>query len=901
MAEYTTAAPTLETATRLSNGGIKVTWTNRATSHTAYTRVWLFARKVGSGLWRQANSWGYPVISNQQYAQYTAPGGALFADKVNEQWEFMLRAQSVKGGVSPDSNSRQVAAESTKAPSFTDAFRRSQTAVRLEFDPQPNNAARPDKTYAFMRVKGSGGVFRQVNATSSPTDRYLDIGGLDGSTEYEFELMSSGPGGPSPRSSRRTVGVWWDVPAGVTDLAGAWQGAASIKLTWTGNPSTRGPYNTQEVWRAEGTLGQLARVATIAGTKRDYTDTGADPAKQYRYEVVPVSPAGRATQRPTATVAAALDAPAPPTGVSVVYVATDRAKVSWTTKATAQRPYTSQRVLYRLQGSTTWQTAATVSAAATEYTHTLGANRVAEYAVEAVNAAGTAASDPAGPVATTPARPATLTAAWSGPTSITVTWPSVSTVADAFMVEFSTDNTTWYPAPTDGPLQPRGGSWVHQNVTPTVPHWYRLNATKASIVSTPASSWVLSGAVEALTKPLPPTLLTPEVLDAAEAVELRFLHNPVDGTAQTGARVRFRIQGTSTWTTRTLTTADFTTINAGTYTNGDVLEVQAQTAGDTGEYSDWSATMLVTLRARPVVGSVTNSTPNSSTVTTTWTATGQATALVELLNSTGQVVEARTVGAATRTTTWTGLVDQSVHNTRVTVSDQWQKSLPFVSDVFQITLVRPAKPSATAAFRTEDGSVLITATLGAGTDRAEVWRGPHLVGDVVSGMVIDNHAPLGRPALSYTVRAYGTEGGFIDSDPATVATTACDVYLTWSGGVCRGGWDPSISGTAGRHSVAHRYVGDDDGPSFSYGQKQARILDVTVTIDTSTGDTPLTEWVAAAEDARVVYRDPSGRVMNGTLTGFRYNDSDALEQQVTFTVTQRPDTASGVVRFPMGA
>lgn len=895
MATPTTSAPRLDSAVRLSNGAIKVGWTNIVNAgNETYSQVHFDVRLDGRGSWAQATQVGYPTISNQEYTLYTLPpsmGGGPFNPTVS--YEIAMRATG-PAGPSVRGNSRTVAGEKTKAPTFTSATRTGASAVLLEFDPNPTTGAPVTGTYAYARVTGSGAVFRQVNATTSAGQTQLYVSALngaplDGSKSYEFELASGGPAGYSDRTSRKTVGVWWQIPAGVSDPAGAWQGTTSIRLTWTGTPTTQAPYNSQEVWRGEGPLGQLTRIATIAGSKRDYVDTTAKPAVAYRYEIVPISPAGKATSRPTVNVAAALASPTAPNAVTSVYVATDKTKTDWTPRPSPERPYVSQRLLYRLQGSTAWLVAATgLSSVATTYTHSLGGNKVAEYAVEAVNAAGSAASDPAPLVATTPARPASLTAAWTGPTTVTVSWPSASTIADQFNLEFSTDNSTWYPAPTGGALQPKAGTFPHLDVTPTVPHWYRLNATKPSITGTPASSWVTSALVAALTKPLAPTLVQPAVVDAAEAVRLGFVHNPVDGTPQTKAEVRFRVQGGPTWTTRTLTTADFTTVTAGTYTNGTVLEVQARTAGGTGEWSDWSASMLVTLRARPVVNAVTNSSPTSSTVTTTWTVTAQTSALVELLNGAGQAVEARTVTAGTRTTTWTGLIDQSTYRVRVTASDQYQQSLPKLSDEFTISLVRPGKPGVAAEFRIEDGSVLVTATPGTGvTDRMEVRRDGVKVGDIVSGMFIDYEPPLITTGVVYTVRAYGTAGGFIDSNFVAVITAACDAYLTYSGGTCRAGWEPSFTGAAGRESVAHRYVGDTNGPSFTFGPKLARTLDCAVTIHADTGDTPLGSWIDASEHpGTVTYRDPSGRVLTGAITAFRFTDSDIDEQRVSFTITQ---------------
>lgn len=894
MAEYTTPAPVLETAVRLSNGKIQYTWANKATSHTSYDKMYLHMRKEGAGSWPQANAFGYPTISNQK-AQQTLLPAAYGGGKITFQdsWQISLIARSVKGGASPRSNVLTIKAEATPVPKFNSIERLSQAAVRVHFDPVSDGAGRTDAIYAYMREANTGQAFVQVNRTTSRSQKTLSISrlkgaALDGSKAYEVELDAGGPAGYSKRTTRKVAAAWWEIPDGVTNLLGEW-GDKGIDLTWGATSEPQAPINSQEIWRADGSLGQFRRITTIAGTKRKHTDTTADQSEEYRYQVIPRSNAGLATQRPDVKVTAKTLAPVAPTNVQVEYVATDKIKVSWVRKDTPDRNYDSQRLIVRTEGSSAWVKQAPISGAAVTQTLDIGPNKVVEISVEATNAAGSTTSDPSRRVATTPARPSSLTSYWSGEDSITIEWSNEYSIADKYMLEFSNDGQApWYPAPVEADLPASGGSWVH-TVAPHSGKTYQLKAVMPSIPDTPDSSYIKSDALVPQTTPNPPTVLPPDVLDAREIIPLRIIHNPVDGKPQSKAQIRFKKQG-GAFTTRSLTIGDLTEIAAGTFNNGDVLEVQARTAASTEEYSDWSTPILITLRARPEILSLTTSALTSRDVTGTWTASAQSSARAELLLD-GLVVLDRTVGAGTRSVKWTDLTDQGNYSMRVVVRDQYQESLP-ATVAMPIELVRPGKPSGTAEFRIASGSVLVTATPGSSTSYMEAWRVdpdmlgfPHYVGLLSSNMIIDERAPLGRESLEYFIRAHGPAGGFINSDPILVDTSsACDIYLSFEGGLAIGGWDPAIGGTAGRESVAHRYVGDDEGPSFTWGQKLSRVLTTTVTIDESTGDSPLGVWIQAAEAGRVTYRDPSGKVMTGALTKFSFTDSSVLEQSVTFTI-----------------
>lgn len=883
-----TNAPTLLTLTRRPDGAIGFTWQNHATTSGVYTAIQVLMRRKGvTGTWSQVNQLGYPAISNQSYVQYFAPGGGLFS--VSTAYEMTLRAFGPLGW-SSYSNVLDVDAMETPTPTFTSATRIDADTVRIVLEQVSNAPATTTATYVYGRPVGSG-VWKQLNRTVDGSQTTIDVNGLDGLLGYEWQLMATGPAGYSERTSTKTTDAWWQLPPAVSGLLGSRAAGGASTLTWSGDGTARGPWQKIRIYRASGALGQPQLAATLPGTARTWTDSTATPQTPYRYQVVAVSPAGESSSKPEVSLAATLLVPNSPTGGSLTYTATNQATASWTRNATVDRPYTSQQVWWRTVGATAW-TVITVSGTATSHTWSVGANRVIEAVVVAVNAAGQ--SDPGtilGPIATTPTPLPSLGAGWAGSSSILVTIPAVSTIGDGIDIEFSTDGTTWYPAAT---VTTATRSWLHEDVTTTVPHTYRARVTRSAPAGAPASAWTVSATVPALTTPAAPTIRQPDVVDATAVIPVAVIHQPLDGSAMTAGELRHRAAGTSTWTTISLALDGTAAIPANTYSNGTSIELQARTAGATGVFSPWSATLTVVLRARPTV---TITAPAAAAVitaqqtTVTWTPSAQSSAVVELWAG-GNLIAVQQHGAAARAATFTGLEDATSYTVTVTVRDQWQPS-NIMSRTFTVDIASPPAPLLTATWQPTTGTVALAVTPDAGTPatvRVEVWRSLdgqtwESLGDTDTGWTaVDLLPPLTRPW--YKARAYSAEGGWTDSTPVQVLIDSDDVHINWGAGhtrLLRGSWDPSIQVEGGRAKALQRNVGDD-APSITWGRRLPKVIRSSFTVDELLGDQPVTAWEEASEyPGTVIWRDPAGRVLEGFLDAVALDEGDVTQQRVAFT------------------
>lgn len=809
MADITTDAPTLVSATRNADGSIRVTWENNAKSGATYGEVSFHARVAGAtGAYTRIGNVTGAGINTRSYNLHKAPNGAAFQPGVG--YDIALRAAG-PAGESAYSSSRTVPAMQTATPSIDSVSRVSATSGNVIFSIDPVAPATLSSVYLYSRRKGTS-TWTQVNSTGNGTARQVRVPNMDGLYAYEVRLQAAGPAGLSGFSAVREVPSWFTVPAAVTDLLAARSLTGSVKLTWSATETDRAPITGFNLYRATGATGQFTLLKAMGATTRSFTDGSASGSTVYRYQVAPYNQAGEATSRPTVTsnpelppaptnllaarntdgtvtltwargtggtvsgyriyratgatgqfvvlttknatshtdttakadvdyryaveaynaagastsrptvnVGASLLRPNPPSQApTVAYVAPNQAALTWNLNVASNRPYTGQRIRMRTVGTTAWSTVADVGPAVTTATVTVGANKYVEFAIEPYNGAGLseATSPISAKLATVPAVPASLTARWGTGSNIITTWPDFSSIGNGIDVEFSTNGgdaaATWHPGTTPAaPLPITARSWQHTGVTVSVPHWYRLRVRRTDIEGAPASGWIYSGKVEGQTKPNPPTVVRPDGLDATEAIRLALIHNPVDGTPLTAAQIRYRVQGTTSWTTRTLGAASVYDIAPGTFSNGQVLEVQGQTAGASGVYSDWSPSTLLVLRARPTVAIVSppaGSWP-SPTLPVEWTATAQVEAVVELLDAQGGMVDSRQVGADVRRVEFK-VEDRAAYTVRVTVTDAYQASLP-ASVVISVELERPAPPDLRATFREDDpdypASVLLQA------------------------------------------------------------------------------------------------------------------------------------------------------------------------------------------------
>ena len=182
------------------------------------------------------------------------------------------------------------------------------------------------------------------------------------------------------------------------------------------------------------------------------------------------------------------------------------------------------------------------------------------------------------------------------------------------------------------------------------------------------SAWSDSSAkITTLAPPNAATRLAPAGILGEGAVTFQWRHNPADGTAQSAAQIRYRLVGTTTWTTVTVTgggTSKALSLPPGSY------EWQVATKGLDNTYGDWSSVGAFQVITAPIVTieQPTDAPWTTSVLSVEWV-TGQAEGLPQsawrarLRDRYGALVEEDSgTGATTRHT-----FKQSAED-----GDQWQ-------------------------------------------------------------------------------------------------------------------------------------------------------------------------------------------------------------------------------------
>lgn len=136
---------------------------------------------------------------------------------------------------------------------------------------------------------------------------------------------------------------------------------------------------------------------------------------------------------------------------------------------------------------------------------------------------------------------------------------------------------------------------------------YDVRAVFVNHGTTLTSAWVRSNPLQLLGKPNPPTGLSSFAVDPdATQTQVRWRHNPVDGTPQHERQIRTASPGSTDWTTGTATSTseEWFTWAAGHWpwdrATPDGFDWQVRTRGQHADWSDWSATAEVRFARTPV-------------------------------------------------------------------------------------------------------------------------------------------------------------------------------------------------------------------------------------------------------------------------------------------------------------
>lgn len=388
------------------------------------------------------------------------------------------------------------------------------------------------------------------------------------------------------------VPTW--VPKDVSNVSGKRNSDTSLSVSWTNNPTAARPYTGIYVDRSvDG--GDYSLRMDCTATQTTFVDaTGVSANHFYRYRVLPHNSKGNAPNHQYTAVL--YTTPAAPRSCASARASDTSNTVTWVHGSSNSGLYSGHKIERQVDGGS-WTQIATVGATATSYTDsTASANHYYRYRVRSYNGAGNSGYATSGTTYNTPAAPGKPTVARTSDTGIQGTFTNGANTATALEVQRSTDRSTWVSV---GTVEGRATSFADNPGGGTF--YYRIRNTRGSM----ASAWVMSDAVVTICAPAAPTVTAPAssvVVPKTQAtVAVRWNHNPIDGSAQTSAQVRWSTDGGSTWQTATVPGATASHSLSNSFAVNSTVAVQVRTKGAHADYGPWSASRMFFVYQVPTV------------------------------------------------------------------------------------------------------------------------------------------------------------------------------------------------------------------------------------------------------------------------------------------------------------
>ncbi len=288
--------------------------------------------------------------------------------------------------------------------------------------------------------------------------------------------------------------------------------------------------------------------------------------------------------------------PNPVTGASSSRISDKENRISWKTGATSAKPYTAVKVERSVNGGSFTQIASLDASAASYSDRTTSANAYYRYRIRAYNgvnhsayaATGTTYNTPSAPKFVSMGRSAgviTATLSNAAKTAEGLRWQKTKTPGTESSWTGTTEVAGTVKSFTDSPTD---GTW-----------YYRARNYRGSL----ASAWAVSEPIVNICPPAAPvTVAPPPVIPASdERITFEWRHNPLDGSEQTAAQVRYSTDGGSSWKTLDVSGSAQTASIENAFAVGTVVTWGARTKGSHADYGPWSGNAVSTVKQAPSV------------------------------------------------------------------------------------------------------------------------------------------------------------------------------------------------------------------------------------------------------------------------------------------------------------
>ncbi len=435
--------------------------------------------------------------------------------------------------------------------------------------------------------------------TVNTTATTYSVSSLTSATGYEWQVQTVCSGGSSAytaSSTFTTLAPPCNAPSGLSTTSIT---STSATLNWTG---VSGAVSYTVSYRLVG----VTTWTTVSTTTALYNVSALTSGSNYEWQVQTVCSSGSSTFS-SSTFSTTTSTPCnAPAGLNTNSITTSTATLAWTAVSGA----VNYNVRYRLVGTSSWTTAST--SVASYIATSLTASTAYEWQIQTVCAGGSSVFTSSTNF-TTLAPPCTAPAGMgTGNTTSTTTTLSWSAVSGAlsYTVHYRLTGTT---------------TWTSLSTTSTSANLTGLTAGSGyewqvqTVCSSGSSAFTSSALFTMLA-------LTCDVPSETATSSITTTSATFTWTAVTGAisyNLRYRVTGTTTWTTVSVTGTSY---NAGSMSSGTPYEWQVQTVCVFGT-SSFASTVNFTTVAVPACNLPTTMMTNSITTTTaifTWAAVSGA-------------------------------------------------------------------------------------------------------------------------------------------------------------------------------------------------------------------------------------------------------------------------------------
>ena len=733
--------------------------------------------------------------------------------------------------------------------------------------------------FTFSHARGSS------SASRSMAFSLTGVNYVGSSQKASVSALVSIPAGVKPA----TPGSVTIARVSLTRVRVSWTGGAAHHILWArrqaqgSSTAGFGPY-----WEA-GTAGQ-ARTSPF--------EFDVDTGYEYAAAVRRVDGGISSDNGYSPGVARLYDAPPAPSSVGTTRQADNRHTTSWSFSDTASTRATAMEINKWQQRKSAWGNPTSLAGSARSHIDTAShPNDRLRWGVRAVNGAGGSAWVNGPYISTTPAAPTGVSASRSGATDIVVslTNKAVSSVAKIdIQGQSSTDGVTWsswanitgHTGITSGAV----GAVISRTITTLDParRWrFRAIAWVQEPTYLSATS-ATSNAILLLQAPAAPKLTAPVVTQPADTkLTFRWSHQALDGSGQTAAGVRYRLDG-GAWATLSVTGSGSSVASAVTIPAGS-LEWQARTKGVHADWSAWSGVVSVQVAQRPTVTitAPADGAPWPSNRLTLAAAYGDGSGAAGvryrrvLRDAVGTVLEDATVtrtitdGTSVPVAYRAVLADGVTYVAELTVTSGTGLASVAAQVTVPVAYLLPGMPMLVGVWAPETATVALQVANSDGGGVAETVAnriersvdGGVTWTELVDGLGPDaawtDPLPPFQAAVLYRVAAISALGAETLSDPIEVDATHGEIWIVGEDGATLVlGLALSIDPEWGHERVSEQYLGDRY-PTAHYGQ--ARPVMVRVSAAQLDGHGIDSEpWLLLGQD--VYYRDPEGRAMWASIT-----------------------------------